>query len=415
MIAEILTIGNELLCGSRVDTNSAFIAQRLDSIGLDVRYKSTTGDNLEQMEEAINLALRRAEVIITTGGLGPTDDDITKKAICKVFKRNLIFHEDLLDSLEKRFAARGMKMPAINQNQALLPQGARFLANRTGSALGIVIDEHGKFFCAMPGVPKEMTVMTDEELLPLLKNRMGSLITVRHRLRTTGIPESAIAELIRPALTFAEGVSLAYLPSYRGVDLAIKGTGTIREEVQSGVDLLAGKIREVTKPYLYTEDDRDLEAVVGDLLVEKGKTLATAESCTGGFLGTAITRVSGSSRYYLGGIVAYSNNIKINQLGVSGLTIEKFGAVSAETAEEIAKGIRKVINADIGVSITGVAGPTGGTEEKPVGTVFVGLATAEKVFSRKYTFASEREINRERAVAAALEMVRRVLLGIELP
>lgn len=407
MIAEILTIGDELLRGSRVDTNSAFLARKLDEIGLDVRYKSTAADDMDRLEEAIGLALRRADIIIATGGLGPTDDDITKKAICKVFKRNLIFHENVLADLEQRFAARGLKMPSINQNQALLPQGANFLANRTGSALGIVIDEHGKYFCAMPGVPTEMETMTVEELIPQLRERSGDRIIVRHLLRTIGVPESVLAEKFRAGLKLPDGVSLAYLPSYGKVDLAIKGTGAVREEVRTAVNQTAATIRALVGDAVYTEDDRNLEAVVGDALVEKGLTLATAESCTGGLLGGRITRVPGSSRYYLGGVVSYANEIKTGLLNVPRETLASAGAVSAETAEAMAVGVRRLTGASIGVSVTGVAGPDGGTAEKPVGTVFIGVATDRKTTSQKFLMGGDREIVRERTVLAALDMIRR--------
>ena len=412
MIAEILTIGDELLCGSRIDTNAAYIARRLDLLGLDVRYKSTAGDNLDLLEEAINLALRRADVIIATGGLGPTDDDITKKVICKVFKRNLIFHEDVLAEIEKRFAARGAKMPSINQNQALLPQGAGFLPNRIGSALGIIIDEQGKFFCALPGVPNEAEIMIDEELAPLLAQRAGNRVIIRRLLRTTGIIESALAEIIRTLPKIPDGVSLAYLPSYRGVDLALKGTGTVAKEVQAAVDTAAGNLRQGIARYIYTEDDRELEEIVGELLVQQGKSLATAESCTGGMLGGRITRISGSSRYYRGGVVAYADEVKRERLGVPETIIAQHGAVSAETAEAMASGVREAIGADLGVAITGVAGPTGGTDDKPVGTVFIALATPAGRTSEKFSPGPHREANRERAVTIALDMGRKALLGL---
>jgi nicotinamide-nucleotide amidase len=412
MIAEIITIGDELLYGSRIDTNSAYLAHKLDSIGLDIRYKTTAGDNVEQLEDAVNLAFRRADVVITTGGLGPTEDDVTKKAICKVFKRNLIFHEDILANLQKLFSARGLKMPAINQNQALLPQGARFLANRTGSAVGIVIDEKGKFFCSMPGVNHEMKIMTDEELLPVLQSLTGKKVIARQKLRTVGIIESALAEKIRPALKFAEGVSLSYLPSVKGVDLCIKGIGTIEQEVESGVTLLADGIRNMAGKYIYSEDDRELEEVVGGLLAEKELTLASAESCTGGLLGGRITGISGASRYYLGGLVTYTNEAKVNLLGVSQEIIDRFGAVSAEAAKAMAKGVIKAFGADIGVSITGIAGPTGGTEDKPVGTIFLGLAIGEKSIFKKLSLGVDRQTNRERSVTMAIELIRRGLLGI---
>ena len=412
MIAEIITIGDELLYGSRIDTNSAFLGSRLDGAGIEVRYMSSTGDNMELMIEAITLALRRADVVITTGGLGPTDDDITKNAICKVFKRNLIFHEDILEALQKRFTERGQQMPAINQNQALLPQGARFLANKTGSALGIVIEERGKIFCAMPGVPYEMRPMADDELLPLLSSKMGNKIIRRLKLRTVGITEAVLAEKIRPNLKFAEGVSLAYLPSYRGVDLCIKGMGTVPEEVESGVKLLADGIRRSAGAYIFTEDDRDLEEVIGLMLIEQHKTIAVAESCTGGLLGGRLTSVPGSSAYFLGGIISYANEVKINRLGVPAEIIERFGAVSAETARAMATGVIQAIGSDIGVSITGIAGPDGGTPEKPVGTVFIGLATDKGSTHRHHQLSNDREVNRERAVSAAMNLIYKELQGI---
>jgi len=409
MIAEIITIGDEILYGSRTDTNAVYLARIMDALGFELRYLTTAGDNMDNLVEAFNLALRRAEVVITTGGLGPTEDDLTKNAICKVFKRNLIFHEDVLEDLQNRFAARGIKMPSINQNQALLPQGAQFLKNKIGSALGIVIDERGRFFCSLPGVPVEMKTIVDEELLPLLKTKIGNMVMVRHELRTTGIMESSLAEKIRPGLKFAEGVSLAYLPSVRGVNLCIKGVGLVKEEVAAGVRLLADGIRKYAGEYIYSEDNRELEEVIGQLLAEKGLTLATAESCTGGLVGGRITAVPGSSQYYLGGIVAYANEVKMNRLGVVREVIEKFGAVSAETAKAMASGVLKAMGADIGVSITGIAGPDGGTEEKPVGTVFIGLATNNSEVAGKFSLGVHREMIRERSVTAALEMVRREL------
>lgn len=412
-IVELISIGDELLYGATVDTNAAYLARKLDAIGLDIRFKSTAPDNLEYLTEAISLALRRAHLVITTGGLGPTDDDITKKAICKVFKRNLVFHENIAEDLQKRFAARGIRMPAINQNQALLPQGARFLQNRNGSALGIMIEEQGRLFCSLPGVPSEMRLMTDEELIPYLAPLVKNQVTIRRRIRTVGIIESALAEKIRPALQFAEGVTLAYLPSYRGVDLAIKGIGTVEQEVRAGVDLLADAIRRMVPKYIYTEDNRDLEAVIGDLLLERSLTLAAAESCTGGLLSGRITRASGSSRYFLGGIVAYSNDIKMNQLDVEAGIIDAHGAVSEETAIAMADGIRNKTGASLGISVTGIAGPDGGTEEKPIGTVYVGLSYQDKAYARHFMMGRDREINRERSVTAALNLIRKELLGIE--
>ncbi len=395
----------------RVDTNATFLAERLDRIGLPATFISSVGDDIERMAESFHLALSRSEIIITTGGLGPTDDDMTKKGICKVFKRNLIFHEEVLDQLNIRFEKRGLTMPPINQNQALLPQGAKFLDNRFGSALGIVITDRNKLFCSMPGVPREMREMTDAELIPLLKQRVGNLVSIRRVLRTSGAMESVLAEKIRPVLKFAEGVSLAYLPSYRGVDLVVKGRGTIAEEVQAGVDILADRIANLLGDVIYTEGEIEPEEVVGNLLREKGKTLAVAESCTGGLLGGMLTNLPGSSDYFLGGVIAYDDNIKRDHLAVPPETIERFGAVSAECAKAMAQGVVRLVGADLGVSITGIAGPGGGTDEKPVGTVFIGLATSDRAVHKKLTLGSDRTINRLKATAGALEMIRQALIG----
>lgn len=410
---ELIAIGDEIVTGHTIDTNSAYIAGKLAEIGLSVVYKTSVGDNLKRMEEVIYQALKRVDIVITTGGLGPTDDDITKRVIVKVFKRNLVFHEDVLEDLKKRFEARGVKMPSINQNQALLPQGAIYLPNKTGSAVGIVIVEGGKIFVSLPGVPREMQIMVDEELKPFLESRVkhGSLRVIK--LRTTGIIESALAEKIMPHIKTSESIRLAYLPSYGGVDLRIIASGATREAADKGAEKLAAQLRELAGKYIYGEGDDTLEKVIGELLKKRKETLATAESCTAGLLAGKITDVPGSSEYFDRGVVTYSNRSKMELLDVPEETIERFGAVSIQTAEAMAVGIREKADADYGVAITGIAGPEGGTEEKPVGTVFIAVSSAGGVNSKKFLMAKDRQINRSRSVYAALEMLRRTILGIE--
>ncbi len=412
MVVELISIGDEIITGHTVDTNSVYIARRLADIGLSVRYKSAVGDDMKSMEEVFYQALKRADLIIATGGLGPTDDDITKKVIVRVFKRNLVFHEDILEDIKNRYAKRGIKMPSINQNQALLPQGANYLPNKFGSAVGIMITEEGKIFVSLPGVPREMMQIIDDELIPLLQARSKQEQLSIVKLRTTGIFESALAELIVPELKLPESVKLAYLPSYSGVDLRIISSGPTREVADENAEKVASTIRKTVGKYIYGEGNITLEAVIGNLLKEREQTLATAESCTAGLLAGQITSVPGSSAYFDRGAITYSNKSKTELLGVPPEMIEEFGAVSNQVAETMAKGLIIKYGVDYGVAITGIAGPDGGTEEKPVGTVFIAVASKEMVHSRLFNFGRDREMNRGRSVYAALEMLRRTILEI---
>lgn len=412
MDVEILTIGDELITGHRVDTNSAFIAQQLTRIGLNVRYKSSVGDSLEAMEEAFRLALKRAQVVITTGGLGPTDDDITKKAVVKVFKRNLIFHEEVLEEIKTRFMRRGVEMPAINQNQALLPQGATVFPNKYGSAVGLCMAEEGRIFIALPGVPFEMKQILVDEVLPYLKNlHVGQALEVVS-LRTIGAMESTLAELIAPGLKLEPGIKLSYLPSPSAIELRVMATAESADEAREKVQAVVRHLESTVGKYIFGRGDDTLEVIVGQLLADNDKTLAVAESCTGGQLGMLLTSVPGSSKYFLGGIVAYANGVKIEQLGVDPKILDEHGAVSEECALAMAEGCRKRFQSDYALSITGIAGPDGGTEEKPVGTTFIGLSSIHETYVKKFIFGTLRETVRERATFAALEMLRRDILDI---
>ncbi|MFH2037318.1 MAG: competence/damage-inducible protein A [Candidatus Zixiibacteriota bacterium] len=413
MKVELIAIGDEIITGHTVDTNTVFIAKKLAEIGLSVTYKTAVGDDLVRMEEVFHKALDRADIVIVTGGLGPTDDDITKRAIVKVFKRNLVFHEDILEDLKMRFKKRGIEMPSINQNQALLPQGATFLANSTGSALGIVIEENGKIFVSMPGVPREMQVMTADELVPFLEAKIDRCSIAIAKIRTTGIFESALAELISPVVKIPENVRFAYLPSYEGVDLRIIAEGKTDSECQAIVAKIKEQIYGVAGKYIYGEGDTPIEEVVGKLLMERHSKVATAESCTAGMLAARFTDVPGSSGYFDRGVITYSNESKIEMLDVPPEIIEENGAVSSEVAEAMALGIREEAGVDYGIGITGIAGPDGGTEEKPVGTVFIAVAYPKGVVCHKFQLVNDRQINRHRSVSAALELLRRVILGIK--
>jgi nicotinamide-nucleotide amidase len=410
MNIELISIGDEIISGHTIDTNSAYIASKLAEINLWVAYKSAVGDDLKKMEEVIYQALKRADLVITTGGLGPTDDDITKRAIVKVFKRNLVFQEDVLDDIRKRYEARGIKMPSINQNQALLPQGAIYLPNKIGSAVGIVIIDEGKIFVALPGVPREVETITDEELIPFLESRIRQGYIKMIKIRTHGIIESALAEKILPATKLPESVHLAYLPSFSGVDLRIVSYGATPEMANAPAENLAKQIREAIGEYIYNEGNETLEMIVGKLLRERKQKLATAESCTAGLLAGKITSIPGSSDYFERGVITYSNRSKVELLGVPEQVIEEFGAVSAETAEKMAVGIRERAGVDYGAAITGIAGPDGGTSEKPVGLIFIAVASARGVKSKRLMLGRDREMNRMRSVYSALDLIRRTIL-----
>ncbi len=411
--AELITIGDELIYGHTIDTNAAFIGQKLAEIGVDLIYHTTVADNPERMINAISTAINRADVVLATGGLGPTHDDITKKVICKYYKRQLVFHEDVLAELEGKYAKIGIKMPPINQNQALLPQGASFLDNKIGSALGIVFDERGKLFVAMPGVPKEMKIMVTEELVPLLKKRIGDEVIHHRRLNTVGIIESEIFERVKDLIDEKSSISIAFLPAAKGVTLRLTCSGKDIETARQKIDKLERSFNERIGDYIYGHDDDTLPSVIGEMLVQSRSTLAVAESCTGGYLGKTLTDIPGASRYFLGGVISYSNDIKARVLGVPETTLEQYGAVSEQTAIAMAEGVRKLTGADYGISITGIAGPTGATPEKPIGLTFIGLANKNESFAKKYNAGPVRERNRERSAFYALDVLRRHIKGIK--
>lgn len=413
MDVEIVTIGDELLLGKSVDTNSAFIADKISSLGLNVRFKSSVGDAVEEIEDAIKLAVKRAGIVITTGGLGPTDDDNTKKAIVKVFQRRLVFDEKLLEDIRSRYAKRGFEMPAINQNQALIPTGTQIFKNKIGSAVGIGIIESDFIFIALPGVPAEMKQIINDEIIPFLSGKNLGQPAEVITLRTNGIVESRLAEMLSDELKLEPGVKLAYLPTVSGVDLRIVANGSDDNAVKEKSQRLVTFIEKKVGNKIYGRNAETLQSIIGQLLKDNDKTIAVAESCTGGMLGEIITTVPGSSKYFLGGVAAYSNETKIKQLGISGELLDKYGAVSEECAIEMAFGCRKKFESDYALSITGISGPDGGTDEKPVGATYIGLCSTHNKVAKLFNFGIDRQTNRARACFTALEMLRREILDLD--
>jgi nicotinamide-nucleotide amidase len=415
---ELITIGDELLLGFTIDTNAAHIARTLAATGVEIVRRTTVGDEAEKIAQAVREALDRTGAVITTGGLGPTSDDLTKPAIAKIFGREMKLDEAFATKLEERWRGRfpNSRFPATNRTQAEIPDGARILTNRHGTAPGIWLeDDKGRWVAMMPGVPREMRGMLAEELLPAIKSRAKGeeSVVLSGTLRTTGIAESAIAELLGPDFlgerdTELGSLPLAYLPGVAGVDLRVTVKGLPRERAEKLIAEAIVKLKGRVEAYAYGEDDTDLAAVVLDQCRALGYTLAVAESCTGGLLGERLTNIPGSSDVFLGGVIAYHNDVKRNLLGVRAEDLEKYGAVSEQVALQMASGVREKLGADVGVSVTGIAGPGGGTAEKPVGLVWI-AAHASGVKARRFHVGGDRAEIRQRAAQAALEMVRRAL------
>ena len=398
MNAGIISVGNELLMGFTLDSNSTWIARKLLDLGIKVDLKLTIADNEGEILEAFKTLSSRCDVILCTGGLGPTSDDVTKSAYCDFIQAGLELNEDYLEELKKKFEDRQLVMSDSNREQAMVPDKGETIPNSLGSALGLkYVDEENHIY-VMPGVPSEMKRMMDETVLPELEQLPRDELHVT-TIRLTGIMESALYDQVKDLLN-DNVVKVAFLPGFLGVDVRL-----MSRDKDSLLEL-SGQFFDRLGNYVYAEDWETLEDAVGRLLIERGLTLATAESCTGGLLGNRITNVAGSSEYYLGGIVSYSDAAKMNLLGVSQETLKEFGAVSEETAKEMAAGARRVLQSDVGVSITGIAGPTGGTEDKPVGLVYIAVDVAGDVAVRKFVFSEDRRYNKELSAQAALNLVR---------
>jgi nicotinamide-nucleotide amidase len=419
MHIEVVTIGDELLLGYTVDTNAAHLARTLAAEGVEISRRTTVGDSAAAIASAVRDGLDRAGGVITTGGLGPTSDDLTKPSIAALFGRGMVLDEAHLAWMEERFTRLFQRpMPAANRQQAILPEGARKLQNNHGSAPGIWLeDERGRWVAMLPGVPREMRGMLADTLVPLIRERLGDdRRVVRSRtLRTTGVGESFLADRVATIQPGVGDVSLAYLPNADGTDLRVTVRGLEPEEADRRLATAAARLREAVGDAVYGEDGADLAAVVLDLCRARGLTIGLAESCTGGLLGARLTAVAGSSDVVLGGVIAYSNELKTALLDVPPGVVAHQGAVSDAVVRAMASGARAATGASVGVGITGIAGPGGGSEEKPVGTVWIASDLEGAVESRRLRLIGDRAEVRQRAAQAALEMVRRrVLFGTAL-
>lgn len=405
MNAGIIIIGDEILIGQVVDINSSWISREMNKIGFRTETVITVGDDGKSISDAIDTCLDVADVVFMTGGLGPTKDDITKKVICEKFGTELVLNEQVLANVAEMLGRRGIALTENNRGQALVPATATVINNAVGTAPGIMMERNGKLLFSMPGVPFEMRYLMEHEIIPLIKKHYNLKPVFHKTLLLTGIAESILAEKISDwEDSLAENVKLAYLPAYSSIRLRL----SVYEPDDNTEAYISAKVKEleqIVSENIIAYEDIKLEELVGKLLKGRHCTVATAESCTGGKVASLITSVSGSSEYYKGSVVSYCNEVKANVLGVSRADLEKYGAVSSTVAEQMAVGVRRLLKTDYAVATTGIAGPTGGSDEKPVGTVWIAVATPTKVVSRKYVFGKDRSINIERFAASALSML----------
>ena len=383
MQAEIITIGDEILIGQIVDTNSAWMAQQLNNIGIDVKQVTSVSDNEQHIINALNEAQARADIIFITGGLGPTKDDITKNTLCKYFKTKLMFDKKAYAAVEHQFKISGKEVTPTNRKQAELPENCTPVYNKNGTASGMWFEEDEKNFISMPGVPFEMKAMMENDILPLLKEKFKMPFIYHKTVLTQGAGESFLADMIEHwEEKLPQHIRLAYLPAAGAVRLRLTAKGD-SEKIKAETEEQVHKLEHIISKYIYGYDDETLEDIVGNLLREKKQTLATAESCTGGYIAHLITTVPGSSDYYIGSIISYADRIKENFLNVEAALFEKHGAVSEPVVLAMAKNVKEKFNTDYSIAVSGIAGPGGGTADKPVGTVCIAIATPQKVFAKK--------------------------------
>lgn len=414
MNSKILTVGDEILIGQIVNTNAAFLGDVLFSIGLPVEKSVTIGDDEKMLLDEFQDSINNYDLTVITGGLGPTHDDITKPVLIKFFNDKLILDDKVLKHVTKIFSTRGVPMPATNVGQAMVPSKSKVIWNKNGTAPGIWMEQDNKVFIALPGVPYEMKAMINDTIVPMLKEKCIKnldYVLKQKTLLTTGVGESVLNEMMGDVQSIIKNDKLAFLPSIEGVRLRINVKAETEEKAEARISEIENQIREKIGEHIFGEGDKILEEIVGKILSEKKLTLATAESCTGGMLSSRITDVSGSSEYFKGGMVTYSNKSKVKFLDVKKKTLTKYGAVSEKTAKQMAEGVRKHFKTDIGISTTGIAGPTGGSDEKPVGLVYIGYSDKNKTFAKKFLFGNFRERNKKRAAQMALEILRKELLN----
>lgn len=405
MEAAIITIGDELLIGQVIDTNSSWLATHLNELGIEVKSRFSVGDNMAEIRDAIYYATDKAEVVITTGGLGPTSDDRTREVLCSIFESELIENDDVLQHIKGFFTQRGMPLTDINRRQALVPDRARVLFNRMGTAPGMYFEDASTHFFVLPGVPFEMKDVFSNEIVPILKKMSGSQVYVHENMVLSGIGESFLSDLIKPwELALPNHVSLAYLPSPGVIRLRLSAMTTNEKLGREELNQLFGALRPLVNEYYVIDRDEKISETLLRELIAANKTISTAESCTGGLMAHLFTSIPGSSAAFMGSVVAYSNEVKMNVLQVKEETLLHEGAVSAATVKEMAENARALLKTDYALSVSGIAGPDGGSSEKPVGLVWVAVASAHGTDVKEFRFGGFRETNITRSAVAAMNM-----------
>jgi len=410
MKAIIINIGDELLIGQVTNFNASWMAEQLNLIGVDVIRINVVSDTEAEILNALNDAEKNAELIILTGGLGPTKDDITSKTLCKYFNTHLVFHNETYSDIERFFIQKGIVVTETNRKQAEVPAGCKVIRNTEGTAPGLWFEKDEKIFIATPGVPFEMKTMMTKSIIPAVEKRTGSETIVHKTVLTQGIGESFLADLISDwENNLPKYIRLAYLPSPGLVRLRLTARGTDKSILQKDIENEIQKLKTIISEYIYGYDADTIEKVIGKILIEKKKTVVTAESCTGGYIAHCITKVPGSSAYFKGSVIAYSNEVKEKVLNVKSETLIKYSAVSEETVTQMAENARVILNADYALAVSGIAGPDGGTDEKPVGTVWIAVSSEQKNIAVKFLFGDNRERNIMRAGNAALNLLRKYI------
>ena len=411
MKAEIISIGSEILRGQIIDTNANFIAKKLVELGIDLEHISVVSDNPESLLSTLELALQRADLIITTGGLGPTEDDITYQAISRALNLKLIKYPEAEENLKRILEKINKAISPSNLKQVYLPEGAKIIINQYGTAPAMILEKDNKIICSFPGVPHEMKNLIEENLIPYLKEKFPpSIIKKSKTLRITGLGESSVNELIRDYINKQSNFSFGIYANPEDIQVQITTQALTEKETDKLLQSSVNQLSKILDNYIYGSDDDTLEEVVGKLLKTKKLTVAVAESCTGGMLGEMITRIPGSSEYFQGGVISYSAQIKEELLKVPPEVIKKYGEVSKEVAQLMAEGVRRYCHSDIGISITGIAGPGGATEKKKVGLVYMALADGKKTITQKHQLFGNRQLIRLRSARRALNMLRMYLM-----
>lgn len=413
LTADLILIGDELLFGQITDKNGHYLARQLTEMGFSVRRIQTIGDDPEALPVALQTAREGADLVLMTGGLGPTKDDRTKKVLAEIFSTRLVSHEPTLAHIRELFNARGRSLNALNEAQALLPEACTVVPNTIGTAPGMWFEDADGVVVSLPGVPYEVKHIFEEELIQRFSEHFQRPVIFHYKVRTVNVPESVIAERIADwEDALPENISLAYLPNIGRVDLRLTLRGEDEEKLRQQAEAEVAKLLPYIEKHVYGVGEEELEAVVARLLIEQNKTIATAESCTGGHLAHSLTKQAGASAYVMGGILAYSNAIKVGRLGVLEETLEEFGAVSELTALQMARNAREKFGVDIGVATTGVAGPGGGSPEKPVGTVWIAYSDEEETFAHRLSLTKNRMLNIQLTTNAVLDTVRQQLIAI---